>query len=97
MVCLSWILFRSDSFASALDYLHGLTRFGPTTQLTPFLAGVIALGLGLHFLPPRILERTAAGLRYFPAPALGLGVGAVMLIIEAIRPAGVAAFIYYQF
>jgi alginate O-acetyltransferase complex protein AlgI len=97
VVCLSWILFRSDSFSSALDYLHGLTRFGPTTQLTPFLAGVIALGLGLHFLPPRIMERMAAGLRYLPAPALGVGVGAVMLIIEAIRPAGVAAFIYYQF
>ena len=97
VVCLSWILFRSESFASALTFLQGLTRFGPVTQLTPFLAGVIALGLGLHFLPPRILERMAAGLRYLPSPALGIGIGAVMLVIEAIRPAGVAAFIYYQF
>ena len=97
VVCLSWILFRSDSFASALDYLHGLTRLGPVTQLTPFLAGVIVLGLALHALPPRTLERAAAGLRYLPAPALGVLIGAVMLIIEAIRPAGVAAFIYYQF
>ena len=97
VVCLAWILFRSDSFASALDYLHGLTRLGPVTQLTPFLAGMIAMGLALHALPPRLLERTAAGLRYLPAPALGGLIGAVMLIIEAIRPAGVAAFIYYQF
>jgi alginate O-acetyltransferase complex protein AlgI len=97
VVCLSWILFRSDSFASALTFLLGLTRLGPLTQLTPFLAGVIVLGLGIHFLPPRILERSAGALRYLPSPVLGIGVGVVMLLIEAIRPAGVAAFIYYQF
>jgi D-alanyl-lipoteichoic acid acyltransferase DltB (MBOAT superfamily) len=97
IVCLSWILFRSDSFGTALAMLQGLTRPAQITQLTPFLAGVIAIGLGIHFLPPRLLERFAATLRYLPSPALGLSVGVLMLIIEAIRPAGVAAFIYYQF
>ena len=96
-VSLAWILFRAESFGLAMDYLAGFARWSGPTLLTPFLAGLIALGLAMHFLPRRALEGVAGGLKYLPSPALGLAVGLAMLAVEAIRPAGIAPFIYYQF
>ncbi len=97
MVCLGWILFRSESFTLALGFLAGFGRWSAPTMVTPFLAGLIALGLGMHALPRRALEGAAAVLKYLPSPALGAMVGLAMLVVEAIRPEGIAPFIYYQF
>ncbi len=98
VVCLGWILFRAESFGLAMDFLAGLGRWDmPVTVATPFLTGLIVLGLGMHFLPPRLTEGTASVLKYLPSPALAAFVGLAMLAIEAIRPEGIAPFIYYQF
>ena len=98
LVCLSWILFRAESFDLAVNFLQGFARFGqPVSQLTPFLAGIIALGLGMHFLPPRAIETTSRAVKALPSPALGVTVGLIILLVEAMRPEGVAPFIYYQF
>ncbi len=97
IVCLGWILFRSESFSAALTYLAGFGRFGPASLATPFVVGMVAVGLGLHALPPRLLEGLAARLRFLPSPALGALIASAMVIIQAVRPEGVAAFIYYQF
>ena len=97
VVCLGWILFRSESFASALTFLGGFARWDAPSTTTPFLLGLIALGLGLHALPRRGLEQTASVLRFLPSPALAVVVALLMLAIEAIRPQGVAPFIYFQF
>ena len=35
--------------------------------------------------------------RAMPAPVVGLAVGLLILIVDAMRPEGVAPFIYYQF
>ena len=98
LVCLGWILFRADSFGQALEFLQGFGRLqAPSALVTPFLAGLILLGLAMHLLPGRFAEGLARFARYLPSPALGLAVGAVMLAIEAVRPEGIAPFIYYQF
>jgi D-alanyl-lipoteichoic acid acyltransferase DltB (MBOAT superfamily) len=98
IVCLSWILFRSEDFGHALAYLEGLTRWMQApTELTPFLIGLIALGLGMHFLPPKTIEFSTAIGRRLPSPALGLAAGLAILVVEAMRPEGIAPFIYYQF
>ena len=99
IVCLGWILFRADSFSTALAYVKGLTtNWGAApTQATPFLVGMIGFGLLMHFLPPRAVERLGGMARFAPSPTLGVTVGAMMLAVEAIRPQGIAPFIYFQF
>jgi D-alanyl-lipoteichoic acid acyltransferase DltB (MBOAT superfamily) len=97
LVCLAWILFRSESFGAALTYLQGFARWGGVEVATPLAVTLIGLGLLLHALPPRAIEGAAAQLRRLPSPAAGLAVGLVILIVEAMRDPGVAPFIYYQF
>jgi len=98
VVTLSWILFRSDSFATALAFLQGLGRWGqPGTLVTPFMVVLIVGGLAMHALPSRAIERAASVLQRLPSPAAGVAIGLALLLVEAIRPAGVAPFIYFQF
>src|SRR5262249_14948922 len=98
VVCLSWILFRSESFDLALAYLRGFADWStPIQELTPFMGILIVLGLSMHFLPPRAVESITGLFRNLPSPVLGLALAAVLLIIDAMRPEGIAPFIYYQF
>ena len=98
LVCLGWILFRADSFASAMAVIEGFGRLGqPVEVLTPFLLVMTTGGLALHFLPPRALETAAGALKRLPSPAAGAALGCAVLVVEALRPEGVAPFIYFQF
>ena len=97
IVCLGWILFRAESFDLALQMLQGLTRMAPVLALTPFLLALIAGGIAMHWLPPRAVEGLAVRLKAAPAITLGVLVGIMILLVEAMRPDGVAPFIYFQF
>ncbi len=97
IVCLGWILFRAESFELAMQMLQGLGRIGPVVALTPLLLTLIVGGLAMHWLPPRAIEGMAERLKEAPSVTLGLLVGAAFLLIEAVRPDGVAPFIYFQF
>jgi D-alanyl-lipoteichoic acid acyltransferase DltB (MBOAT superfamily) len=97
VVCLAWILFRSETFGAAFAYLQGFTRWGGVEVATPLAVTLIGLGLILHALPPRAIENTAAWVRRLPSPMAGLAVGLAILVVEALRDPGVAPFIYYQF
>ena len=66
-------------------------------MLTPMLLGLILLGMMLHFMPRYTIQRVAMQVRTMPAVAVGLGAGLLILIVDAMRPEGVAPFIYYQF
>ncbi len=98
VVCLAWILFRSATFGDAITYLASLGNFAvPMEALTPFLAGLVVFGLALNALPSRAIEGLAKGLARVPAPIAALGLAAMFLAVEAMRPSGVAPFIYFQF
>jgi D-alanyl-lipoteichoic acid acyltransferase DltB (MBOAT superfamily) len=97
IVCLGWILFRAESFDLAMQMLAGLGRIGPVVALTPLLLTLIVGGLAMHWLPPRAIEGLAERLKAAPSLTLGLLVGAAILMVEAVRPEGVAPFIYFQF
>jgi len=97
IVCLGWILFRAESFELAMQMLQGLGRIGPVTALTPLLLTLIIGGLAMHWLPPRAVEGMAERLKAAPSLTLGLLIGAAILLVEAVRPEGVAPFIYFQF
>jgi alginate O-acetyltransferase complex protein AlgI len=97
IVCLGWILFRAESFDLAMQMLQGLGRMGPVVMLTPLLLTLIVGGLAMHWLPPRAIEGVAERLKAAPSVTLGLLIGAAILLVEAVRPEGVAPFIYFQF
>lgn len=97
IVCLGWILFRAESFPMAMEVLTGLGRWSAATMVTPFLLVLIVGGLAMHFLPPRAVEGVATWLKPAPSLTMGLLIGAAILLVEAVRPDGVAPFIYFQF
>lgn len=98
IVCLGWILFRASDLDIALNYFAGLwAREGAAVLATPFVAGLVVLGLAAHFLPPDLPERFGALLARMNAIALGLFLGLILVIIKAVAPEGVVPFIYFQF
>ena len=98
IVCLGWIFFRAESLEAAVSFLSGLERWDHGRMTAPpFALALIALGLSLHALPRDLLDRAAASLTRLPAPAYGLAFGMAILTLDALRPAGVPPFIYYQF
>ena len=97
IVCLGWILFRAESFDLAMQMLEGLTRMAPIMVLTPFLLALIVGGIAMHWLPPRAVEGLAVRVKDAPAITMGVLVGGMILLVEAMRPEGVAPFIYFQF
>ncbi len=97
-VVLGWIFFRAESLPAALAYLGRLLSGGwSDTLVTPLSLALVALGLLIHFMPARGLQRIAERARHWPAPAFGVAVAAAVLFVDALRPEGVAPFIYYQF
>jgi alginate O-acetyltransferase complex protein AlgI len=97
-VLLAWVFFRADSFRSAravFGEIATLTGYHP--NLDPRVLGVLALGLGLHFLPAwlesRIRERFAA----LPGVAQGLALFAMLLLVRRMASAEAVPFVYFQF
>ena len=98
VVCLAWVLFRAPDFATAWIYVSSFTQAGLGVQiLTPFLAALTLAGLALNALPSRGIERASVVLARLPSPAAALLLAALFLVVEALRPEGVAPFIYFQF
>jgi D-alanyl-lipoteichoic acid acyltransferase DltB (MBOAT superfamily) len=98
-VCLAWIFFRAEDFALALRYLEGFAQGWGTglRQASPFMVGLIAIGMIGQFLPERPFERAAEALARVPAWGLGAAAGVVVAAINALGPEGIAPFIYFRF
>jgi D-alanyl-lipoteichoic acid acyltransferase DltB (MBOAT superfamily) len=98
IVLLGWIFFRAQGFDSALAYIGGIfTAGGAATLVTPMLLGMILVGMTFHYAPPYTMQRVAMKIRTLNALWVGLGLGLFILVVDAMRPEGVAPFIYYQF
>jgi D-alanyl-lipoteichoic acid acyltransferase DltB (MBOAT superfamily) len=102
-VCLGWLFFRADDFGTAVLYLQSMADgvMAPTPdmplQATPFVLGLIVLGMVLQFVPPDMPRRVAGAVLAWPDWALGAVAGLVVVAIGAMGPDGVAPFIYFQF
>ena len=100
VVVLGWIFFRAPSFADAMAYLGGIVSpFSGPSGLTasPLIIFLIAFGLAMHAAPQHWMTDAAIRVRRFPAPLVGVGLAALILVIDAMRFEGVAPFIYYRF
>ncbi len=95
-VCVSWIIFRADGLDTITAY------FAPSSdpqspQVTPFTLALLALGLGLNFIPSDLRERLVRLTGAWPAWSWAVLTGAGIAAIDAMGPEGVAPFIYFQF
>ena len=98
IVLFGWIFFRAPTLPEATTYLAGLfTTDWRNTLVTPLSLALVMLGIGINFLPVGWLRRLAERERHWPAWAVGLALGVTILVIDTMRPAGVAPFIYYKF
>lgn len=104
-VCLSWIFFRCVSLTDALAYFRSLTDWSrPATLWSPTVGLALAAGWCLQYLDGTRAERLWVSLACYPKPlqyagALlqGAASAAILTVILAMGPRGVAPFIYFQF
>jgi D-alanyl-lipoteichoic acid acyltransferase DltB (MBOAT superfamily) len=96
-VCIGWIFFRSSSIEAAWELFKALGRW----KTTPPLSAAVVLALGLALLTQLLpaLQRATARQKFSRLPLLiqGFAFAAVVFLIEAFAPEGVAPFIYFQF
>ncbi|MEZ5668079.1 MAG: MBOAT family protein [Alphaproteobacteria bacterium] len=97
-VVLAFVFFRAESIDYAWQYLDALVgSVEPSMLATPFVVGLVLVGLAFHFVPPNGVERTGAALSRLPAAAIGAVAAIALVAIGAMAPEGVAPFIYFQF
>lgn len=97
-VCLTWVYFRAPSFGYATEFLASVAALDFSTELlTPFVIGLIALGLLINFIPREWDLRVQRAFGELPALAQGAIVAATLVALGAMGPDGVAPFIYFQF
>ena len=97
-VCLAWIFFRAPTFKQAtlvLRQLATLTRFHP--NLPPVVVGVLAVGLGSHYVPESTYQRLRRGFAELPAPAQGALLFAVAVLLHEAASTTTVPFVYFQF
>ncbi len=98
VVCLGWVFFRAADFRQAFELLAALLpRNSELKILSPFLLGLLGLGMALQFLPQGLAKTAQHWFSRFPALAQGLATGGFLLVLSAVSPEGVAPFIYFQF
>jgi alginate O-acetyltransferase complex protein AlgI len=99
LVCLGWVLFRSDSLETAASVLGRLISgwTTPTTLLTPAVVAAIALILSLQQLPAGIGAPMRERLVLWRPAVVGVAFGLALFLITVMGPTGVAPFIYFQF
>jgi D-alanyl-lipoteichoic acid acyltransferase DltB (MBOAT superfamily) len=97
VVMLAFVLFRAPDLGTVASLAAGLGDGLPSEAVTWRLVALMALGVAIHFLPPDLRERVEGWLRPFPAPVLGVAMGALLVAILLAGPEGVAPFIYFQF
>ena len=81
-VCLSWILFRSDSFSTAGEILRGLASVPDSVSaLSPTLLLVIAASLAAQFFPVELTKPFRAGFSQIHPAVHGAFLGAWIALV----------------
>ncbi len=97
-VCFTWIFFRASSLENAVAILRSLGALTwSTDNLTPIVLGVLVIAAILHSLPVRWFEVSAGMAARTPFWVQGLGMAALILLIQTLAGRGSAPFVYGNF
>ena len=97
-VCLTWVFFRAPTFDQArvvFSQLATLTTFTPNLHWK--VMAVLTLGLLTHYAPERWYQACKRGFVTAPAPAQGLVLCCVALLLREMISAEAVPFVYFQF
>ena len=99
IVCLAWVFFRADSFATAWDLLTGLfTGWGtPSPLVTGGVLLAIAVGIGSQYLPARFPYAVMDRFGRLPVVGQAVVLAFALMLTNTLGPEGVAPFIYFRF
>ena len=98
-VTFAWVFFRSPTFGAALSVLGRLFQSwgGIGAAVTPALLLVIALGIGIQYVPRSLYERTEAGFSALNPVLQGVVLAAGFVLLDVLGPSGPASFLYFRF
>jgi len=99
LVCLAWVFFRADSLSTAWAILGRLFTGWDraTTLVTPAVLAAIAVGIAAQYVPGGVVNRGLIGFSRLRPALQGVVLAFTLMLIDALGPEGVAAFIYFQF
>ena len=99
VVVLGWVLFRADTFGNAEAVLARLwgNWTMPSPNVGPLLVFLIAIGIGVQYLPDGLLGRLTARFSRWSLAAQAASLAVALTVIDAMGPAGVPPFIYFRF
>ena len=97
-VVFAWIFFRATSFTNAFDVIGQIfTGWGTAGAASLGAIAVIAGMITAQQLRGRLGDKLMASFSRVHWAAQGVALGAVLMVIGALSPSGVAPFIYFQF
>ena len=96
-VCVGWIFFRAADLVQALALMQQLFTASWHWDLAPGMLICVLMGIGMHYLPSRVLLRAQLACIRMPAMALGALFAISLTLIEVLGPSAPAPFIYFQF
>ena len=98
-VSLAWVFFRAESMGDAFAVLWrlvaGLGSFG--SAVTWPVVGLVALGIGIQYVPRRLSERLEVGLANIGWAGQGAVLALALFLIDTLGPQGAAEFLYFKF
>jgi D-alanyl-lipoteichoic acid acyltransferase DltB (MBOAT superfamily) len=97
-VCFAWIFFRASSLDNALAILRGLGSLTFSfANITPAFIAVLLIAAILHSLPERWFQSASVLASRMPFWVQGLGLAALVLLIQTLAGRGSAPFVYGNF
>ncbi len=98
-VTFAWVFFRSATFGAALSVLAQLFRgWGSVgAAVTPVLLLVIAVGIGIQYVPRDLYERVQAGFSVLNPLLQGVALAVGFMLLDVLGPSGPATFLYFRF
>jgi len=98
-VTFAWVFFRSATFGAALSVLAQLFRgWGSIgAAVTPVLLLVIAVGIGVQYVPRSLYERVEAGFSVLNPLVQGGLLAVGFMLLDVLGPTGPASFLYFRF
>jgi D-alanyl-lipoteichoic acid acyltransferase DltB (MBOAT superfamily) len=97
IVAFAWVFFRADTVAGALDVLARLGSFGPAPAITPLLILVLISVFTFQYVPENWSTTAVAVFRRSGPVPQTAALGGLLLLVDALGPEGVPAFIYTRF
>ena len=97
-VCFTWIFFRAATLSEARSILGRIASHTVSSEnLTLPLLGVMALAIAIHCVPPQLFAAAEHKAAHLPFWAQGLGLAALVLLIQTFAGQGSAPFVYGNF